>query len=659
MRVSAAIHIATWLLVFSPSSLWAQGVTDEPEPGAAPEPGSDSASSEETPSNDGAAESSDSSQEGNAEDAGSDEAEASEPSEEQDPADSDTEADGAEAEGAQEPADSAANEDSSASVTEAEKEPTEGSDTDPAPPSAPAIEESSNIVSDDDEVDDYDEDEEAPVEGRWREKPLRTTVGIPPTQRDLGNEADIFIDDEDKIEQKSKEWKVDIKAFLRGTARASYGPRNDGEPGYELHAPARIPGLSSGNWEHIGLVPNPSAKAYFSAGTPTISANVILGGQPPIDEGFANPGEAGWFLDAYVALKFPRAFGNKGGIALTAGSFSHRYGNAGVKSTGYYRTYMFGKTHVAGGVATFDYDLTPDWELLVEGGFGAKSEAMPWMDPADPQRPDADYLPGQGDLPRGSNLVGHAHVGLRHNYWLRLGAHYLDSFTPNDNSLVVGAPSEGGYLRVSGVEANVDLSTGNGYLGYSHMKAKDVISLSNGVAVLHAGQGTDFKKIYFGTRDRITGEEPSNDSGTVDTVLFQYIWKLGNILRIGPDFDIGVFGMFAHVNSPIEDPNITTQVNLKYSRIKWGTEVQYELLPFMRGALRFDYVDTDTTVQGDAFQTISPRLFFFTKKGSKEYVVANFSYFFYGPEVYPGSPYRNLDVPPDPYFFGLSAVMSL
>lgn len=651
MRVSAAIHIATWLLVFSPSSLWAQGVAEETEPGAAPEPGSDSATSEETPSDDGTVESSDSADEGGVDETDGEDPEAADSPEEEATPESEAEAES----GAEEAP--AAEEDSSASVTEAEKEPTEGSDTDPAPPSAPAIVESS-AASGDDEVDDYDADEE-PKEERWREKPLRTTVGIPPTQRDLGNEADIFIDDEDKIEQKSKEWKIDIKAFLRGTARASYGPRNDGEPGYELHAPARIPGLSSGNWEHIGLVPNPSAKAYFSAGTPTISANVILGGQPPIDEGFANPGEAGWFLDAYVALKFPRAFDNKGGIALTAGSFSHRYGNAGVKSTGYYRTYMFGKTHVAGGVATADYDLTKDWEVLLEGGFGAKSEAMPWMDPSDPGRPDADYLPGQGDLPRGSNFVGHGHLQFRHNYWLRVGGHFLESWTPNDNSLLEDERAEGGRLRVSGVEANVDLSTGNGYLGYSHMNAQNVIALSNGVAVLHAAQGTDFKKVYFGERDRVTGEQPSNDSGTVDTVLFQYIWKLGNILRIGPDFDVGLFGMFAHVNSPIEDPSITTQENIKYSRLKWGTEVQYELLPFMRGALRFDYVDTDMTVQGDAFQTISPRLFFFTKKGSKEYVVANFSYFFYGPEVYPGSPYRNLDVPPDPFFFGLSAVMSL
>lgn len=492
----------------------------------------------------------------------------------------------------------------------------------------------------------------------WREKPLRTTVGISPTARDLGDEADLFLDDPVEIEHKTREWKLDMKAFFRGVARMSYGPAHDGGSDFELHSPARIPGLSSGDWDHIGVIPNPSAKAFFSAGTPAVTANVIIGGRPPIDQTWNNLNQFAWVADAYVTVKFPRAFGDHGGIAWTAGSFGHRYGNAGRNGTGYYRTLLFGRTRAMSSIVTADFDLDKHWELIFEHGIGAKLDVRPFAD-LDDELPNADFLPSPGDTPRGSNFLHHGHLQLRNDYWLRLGAHWMTSWTPNDRTLLIGQPAQEARLTVYGVEMNVDLPTSNGFIGYSHIDANDILPLSNALQVLHGSRGTDFKNIYFGFRDRATAQNPTNDSGTVDTVLFQYIHRLAPVLNIGPDFDVGVFGMFAHVDSPIQDPNIASQFNLKYSRLKWGVDVVYELLPFMRAGVRFDNVNSELGNPDLSFSALSPRLVFYTKKGSKELIVLNYSYFFYGDDVFAGSPFRSLPVQADPHFFGITALMSL
>lgn len=512
---------------------------------------------------------------------------------------------------------------------------------------------------------------------QWREKPLRSTVGIPPTQMDLGNEADLFTDDEKKVEQKSKQWKLRMKAFVRGTARLSLGDRHDGLSGIEPHAPPRIAGLSSGDWLHLGLVPNPSAKAYFRAGTPNLNATVILGGQPPFDEGFENVKEMGWFVDAYLTLKFPRAFGHRGGVSWTAGSFSHRYGNAGKKTTGYYRTYLFGKTHVLGSVITADIDLTKHWELIIEHGVGAKGDVVPWgnlyADPPDATvanpnplfvtDPDADFFQGDGDQARGSNFLHHAHIQLRNDYWLRLGAHYLTSWTPNDGTRFSSTVNrnEEARLDVFGAEMNLDLATGSGFIGWSRMNMKDIVPLSNAIQNLHASRGSDYKKIYLEIPLEEVGptetrDVAQNDSGTVDTVLFQYILRLGNVFMGGPEIDLGAYGMYAHVTSEIEDAGDT---EIDYHRLKFGFEAMYPMFSFMRTMFRYDRVIDDFDRPEGSFHAISPRLMFYSRNGSKERIMLNYTYFMYGSQVRVGSPFRSSNFKPDSHFLGLSAVMSL
>jgi len=68
-------------------------------------------------------------------------------------------------------------------------------------------------------------------------------------------------------------------------------------------------------------------------------------------------------------------------------------------SSGYYGTYLFGRTHVAGEALTADIDLNDDLELVIEHGIGAKLEFLPFIYLShNPPPPRTAYLPEQGPV---------------------------------------------------------------------------------------------------------------------------------------------------------------------------------------------------------------------------------------------------------------------
>src|SRR5262249_2439106 len=157
-------------------------------------------------------------------------------------------------------------------------------------------------------------------------------------------------------------------------------------------------------------------------------------------------------------------------------------------STGYFGSYLFGRTHVAGEALTADVDLTDDIELIVEHGIGAKLEFIPFIALShNPPPPRAPYLPDQGPIPQGSNFVHHAHAAVVINDALTVAGHYMTSWTPNDGqpasayapTTPPGPPQEG-RLTVVGGEVHLDSPTlGNAYAGYSHIEAKTLLPLAD------------------------------------------------------------------------------------------------------------------------------------------------------------------------------------
>jgi hypothetical protein len=515
--------------------------------------------------------------------------------------------------------------------------------------------------------------EDVPVE---RGKSLQVSVGLAPSTLDLGSEADILgVRDAREMAAVLDRWAFTMKGSIRAPMRIGFGPRNDNKEGTEMHALPRIVGLGSGDWNYVGLAPNASVGLRITVANPVVSANVILGTSHLSDPSFNVIDDVG--LDqAYLTFKFPSAFGHRGGIALTVGIFSERFGTSGPyqKSSGYYSTYLFGRTHQAGESLTFDIDLSRKVELILENGIGAKTDVVPFFANSDPQctgittdpsvppeqncfdhhpegPPETDFFPGQQSQPYGSTFVHHTHAALLYDDYLRLGAHYLSSWSPDDNSLAVGQHVPPARLTVVGGDVHWDKELYNLYVGYSHIDANNVYPLGDGVNVLHSGSGRSLKLNYFGQKDRFTGVTPSNFSCTVDTVLWQAMLRVAPLIGDpfgSRDLNIATYGMYNKARSPKEDENDPTSFDIDDDKLKFGADVDLSLFKFMSIGSRFDRVIPRLADTSDAYTAISPRVSFYTKWKSKEQAIVQYTHFFLGKNTVPGSPYTDEFFHPDP-----------
>jgi hypothetical protein len=468
--------------------------------------------------------------------------------------------------------------------------------------------------------------------------------------------------------------------------RIGSGPRNDGTGGSQLHSPPRIPGLDSDDWSYIGLAPAPTAQLHLNVSNANVSGNLILAANTLFDSGYHDLDQIGGMSQGYVTLSWPELFGKNGGIAWTIGAFSNRYGNAGPRqsSTGYYGTYLFGRTHVSGEALTLDVDLTDDIELIVEHGFGAKLEFIPFITLIhNPPPPRAPYLPDQGPIPQGSNFVHHAHAALVINDWLRIAAHYMTSWTPNDLYVATiapytttGAPPEG-RLTVVGGEIHADSPTlGSLFAGYSHIDAKKVLPLADGIQVLHGSTGFSFKQNYFGPLSTVAlvgamAAANSNvpllnpgpdrdDTGTVDTVMAEYVIKLAPLLGMspqGPDVALALYGMLNHSTAF----KLTAGKDVSVDKYKFGADLEVSPIRILSAGIRFDRVSPDGHNADVSYSALSPRVIVHTNFLSREYVILNYTHYFLGSKVVPtvAYPYDYYNYPKaDPDLLTLSVAVS-
>jgi hypothetical protein len=530
---------------------------------------------------------------------------------------------------------------------------------------------------------------------------LRITTGAAPTAVDLGSEGDItggglgrsdasgYGAEGDTYSQVNKGWWYSLKGYVRAPMRLSLGPRDDLSPGLELHSPPRVPGQGSGDWTYLALAPNPDVNLYVTVGNSRVSANVLMSANQIWDAGFMDLDQLGGIAQAYVTLKFPEAFGNRGGIAATVGTFSMRYGNAGPgeRSSGYYGTYLFGRFHTTGEDLTADLDLNDHLELTLEHGIGGMLEIAPF----NAQQQKNGYLPTTTN-PQGDTFVHHAHAALAYDDWLRVGLHYLYCWTPGNvpqpavplNISIPPSPNVSGHMTSFGGDLHLDgLDMGSGYIGYSHVSVDHGDQLGPALQVVHGTSGTGFRSVYFGRKDVASNFTPTNDSGTVDTVLFQWIFRLSRVFGrapLGRETTLGLYGMYNYVHSPsIHTPPRGPTTNpmgldeiIHEHKFKGGVEVEVQAHKYLNVGLRVDRVqpsifDRDPTywaniVQGhasgsDAFTTISPRLIIHTNWKSKELIVVDYTHYFLGPRAYVGSPYSTI-LKADPNMLAITLLFS-
>jgi hypothetical protein len=495
-----------------------------------------------------------------------------------------------------------------------------------------------------------------------REKLQITTVGMRLGAVDFGAEADIVSSvGRLKPPPDNRRWSYALRGFFRAPMRVGIGPETGNTTGSQLHSPPRVVGFGSDEWTYANIAPGGAGQIELAVTNQRVEGHVIIAGDVFWDAGYPHLDKMGGYSQAWVTLKSPALFGTRGGAALNVGAFSERFGAAGPyqQSTGYYGTYLFGRTHVAGESLVLDFDVTPDLELVVEHGFGAKVEVMPFVKDNPPVAP---YLPVQGPVPQGSNFVHHAHANVIFKEWLSVAAHYLTSWTPNDLQEVTREPAKEARMTIAGGEIHTDHPVaGHGYVGYSYINGENLLPLSDGVQVLHGSTGAVFKDNYFG---RLPLDAPGvlqtgandlrrDDSGKLHTVLFQYILRAAPLLgrtEPGPDVSLGVFGMFNHVDTMKRDLNgqLVPAYAFKQDKVKLGAELQVAPIEQLSIGLRFDQVMPDGGNKDIAYSAISPRLVLHSKWLGREYVILNYTRYMLGKNVRPSAPYSQPNPPGEP-----------
>jgi hypothetical protein len=241
---------------------------------------------------------------------------------------------------------------------------------------------------------------------------------------------------------------------------------------------------------------------------------------------------------------------------------------------GMYETYIIGRTHITGETLTANLtnlDNAGNWAVSVEHGFGAKYDVIPFTNnqnyqiydiplsmPGATSQPyladrDPEYLPYAGAVPQGSTFLHHFHLGAKYQKLWTFGAHYIYTWTPDDNWHPINSTLENGSdavprargpiqgsIGVLGADVRLNGGVyGDGYFAYSHIDARNINALADSLEVIHSRSGYNFKQNFFGqTYDPHSGsyQGPQNETGTVDNLALQYSFSFGALSRYPEDW---------------------------------------------------------------------------------------------------------------------------
>jgi hypothetical protein len=482
----------------------------------------------------------------------------------------------------------------------------------------------------------------------------------------------------------SAEWKFDVTGYFRAPLRFSWGPAlgqdpnafnpntgvYEGHPGTQLRTPPLVPDANYIDWRYTNSLVGPWTELNFHYGNDRVKATVQIASYNLTDPGYRRLESNLGINQAYLTLSWPEWFGSENWhLTLTVGGFTNRYGAAGRYDGGKYETYLFGRTHVAGWTTNISYDVSDTLTLVFEHGFGAKLEPIPFYGPPNQSAPDPlqklpAWEPYPGPVAQESTFVHHLHGGAILKgpaTQLILGAHLIHVFAnDNDRSSSYIAPGHqfdppgmmmGGSFDVGGRPANdpkpymliwgadaklLSGPFGDGYLGFSYLKARNALYISDAIELLHSFGGWQLHDNYFG---KPGGTDPV--TGSIKSVEFQYVFSLASFFYYpqafwgqGPDVVISLFGMLNQSN--IDDAQNNPYDGIK--KFKWGTDLTYTPLEWLGVGYRFDYVDPAFGwSQGersmgagflDKFMVFSPRVILRTAFVTHEQILIQYSRYF-------------------------------
>jgi hypothetical protein len=457
----------------------------------------------------------------------------------------------------------------------------------------------------------------------------------------------------------TSEWKFDVSGYTRAPLRMSWGPPttqpiSGGNPGTQYRTPALVPDGNYVDWKYTNSMVGPWTELNFHYGNQRAKATIQIASYNITDSGYRRLESNLGINQAYLTVNFPELYNEDSRLILNVGGFTNRYGAAGRYDGGKYETYLFGRTHVVGETATLEQDVS-NWTFAFEEGFGGKIEPTPFYGAPGEQPPvPSGHLPTipiwdpyGGPVAQESTFIAHAHLGAVYKKMLLIGLHYLDVFA-NDNERagsyantmggygngtsvpvrpVTGPGSEKPSIEIYGGDAKLlGGALGDGYIGYSHLKATNALYLADAIEVLHSFGGVQLHDNFFGNPGAT-----ETTTGSIDTILFQYVFSFGQLFRYptpfwgdGPDLIASVFGMFNKVSAPM-NPAFDGR-----KKLKWGADITYLPVPWFGIGGRFDLVSPDMEDTTQNFSVFSPRIIIKTAFVTHEQIIFQYSRYFYG-----------------------------
>jgi len=482
-----------------------------------------------------------------------------------------------------------------------------------------------------------------------------------------------------------------------------------------LHIP-QIPDNQYLSWQATSHNRTDWAELFFSVGNSIAEGTVSVEGYNFTQAAYTDPETQFGVAQGYVTIR-PEVPWQNVQIWAKAGAHWNRYGMAGRYDAGEYDTYLYGRTKTTG--VTVGEQIQADRvRLRFEEGFGGHR-------PHPSQYNTAKYT-----------LLAHGHAFVEYQ-GLMVGLHLLHSWAQEEDRDGQGCPGPGGYNDTNGLPTTTSVcsivwgpplggstaapvypvgavagfgSFGDGgdgniwlpdghmtvlgpeikwdsgafglfYLGYSLINAKNALTVSPAIEVLHSNGGGEFSlgvtNNYLDNPqcNPAKGECSSGGNGQVHTFEFQYEFSLMNLIKgledgsrfwgEGQDFVAKLYAMYNIVNSKYDPhfdgslgvnepygglgvvyrgvPNAPQSVAAaggnywqlwgdnysKHSQLKFGTDLYASLFSSFAAGLRADHVRPNNHIAQQAFTVISPRIEFRSRWVTREKFWIQYSRYIY------------------------------
>jgi hypothetical protein len=468
-------------------------------------------------------------------------------------------------------------------------------------------------------------------------------------------------------------WKFEYHGYIRAPMRVGVGHRDNPGPGQSsttFHSPI-IPDDQYLSWQSSPHNKTDWAELFLSYGNAFAKGTVSIQGYNFADAAWSNPTTQLGISDGYVDLTPDMGYENMR-LNLRVGAFSNKYGSAGKYDAGEYDTYMFGRIHNAGEALHAEFDLDENNSFFAEQGVGFR-------------KPD----PNQYNNTR-FTMLHHEHIGFKHTEAMKFTAHYLSSWTQEeersadpgtavDNTSGVFRPYEvprspatsitgipDGKMWVAGVDARFELGAfGYFYGAYSHVGLDHAITVARAIEVIHSSGGGEFGlgvvDNYLGPscvssefgKQQYDGQDPSighayfprpvgepfnptrhcsQGNGSVDTLLAQYEFSLTNFLQQsqgGQKFWGDGQDLYLKLYGMYNKVKSDYGPNNDIHKLKFGADLSGSILPWLSAGLRFDRLQPNSKIPEQSFAILSPRIVFKSNWNTHETITLQYSRYMY------------------------------